>query len=404
MNFIDRRIRPFNRYLSAGRERGLYCFMRGFDSAAGPRVSMDGRELVMLASNNYLGLTTHPAVVEAAAAALRKYGTGAGSVRMIGGTMDLHLRLEERIAALKGSESAMTFTSGYAANVSAISALLLKARDLVIMDERAHARLQDACRLSGLKPVFFAHNDVEDLRRVLSTLSPETGKLVVVDGVYSVDGDIAPLDSIREVCDSHGAALLVDEAHSTGVLGDRGRGTPSHFGLEGKVDLVMGTLSKALASSGGFAAGSRELIEYLRHHSRAFLFSTAMTPPDCAAALAAIDVMLSEPGLTERLARNARRLRDGLSSLGCCVADVPTPIVPLTIGSDFDSYRVALRLQELGVYATPFIFPAVPKGRAALRLTAIAPHSESDIDRALEALASVMPMVREARERAGMTA
>jgi len=401
LSFLEKRIRVFNRYLAAGKAQGLYCFMRDFGGSAGPRVTVAGRELVMLASNNYLGLTTRPEVLEAAAAALKRYGTGAGSVRMIGGTMDLHLRLEERLAALAGAEAAITFTSGYASNISVVSALV-SGRDAVLMDRRAHASLYDACGLAGVKPELFAHNDIEDLRARLAALPADKGRLVIVDGVYSVDGDIAPLDLIKRACDEAGAALLVDEAHATGVLGPGGRGTPAHFGLEGRVDLVMGTLSKALASSGGFAAGSRDLVDYLRHHARAFLFSTALTPPDCAAALTAAEILLREPELPEALRANSARLRAGLRSLGYPATGDPTPIVPLLIGADFDAYRVALRLQELGVYATPFIFPAVEKGRARLRLSVTAAHSPADIDRALDAFAAVRPLVKESLERAGI--
>lgn len=402
MTFIDRRIRAFSRYLAAGRAQGLYCYMRVSTTASGPRVQAGGRELVMLASNNYLGLTTHPDVVRAAAEALKSYGSGAGSVRMLGGTMEPHLLLEARLAEFSGAGAAATFTSGYAANISVVSALVSKARDAIVMDEKAHASLADACRLAGLKPETFLHNDAADLERKLATLPAEKGRLVIVDGVYSVDGDIAPLDQIKKVCAAADAALLVDEAHSIGVLGPGGRGTPAHFGLAGQVDLVMGTLSKALGGAGGFVAGSAEVIDYIRHHARAFLFSTALPPATCAGILAALEVIKKEPERVERLRANIKRLRDGMRAAGYEVSADPTPIVPVIIGSDFDTYRVTLRLDELGVYAAPFIFPAVAKGRACLRLSAIATHSDEDIDRALEALAKTLPMVNEARARAGL--
>lgn len=402
MNFIDKRIRAFSRYLAAGRAQGLYCYMRPSSTASGPRVTVKGRELIMLASNNYLGLSTRREVIDAAVAALFRYGAGAGSVRMLGGTMEPHVQLEEKLAALKGAEAAATFTSGYASNISVVAALISKARDVVIMDERAHASLSDACRLAGLKPEIFAHNDTADLERKLAAVPAEKGRLVIVDGVYSVDGDIAPLDLIKRACDDAGAALLVDEAHSTGVLGPGGRGTPAHFGLEGKVDLVMGTLSKALGGAGGFVAGSRDLIDYLRHHSRAFLFSTALPPATCSGVLAALDILEREPELVEKLRVNTARMRAGLRATGYQASGDPTPIIPVLIGSDFDAFRVTLRLEELGVYAAPFIFPAVEKGRARLRVSVIATHTTQDIDQSLDAFAKVLPMVKEAREKAGL--
>jgi 8-amino-7-oxononanoate synthase len=328
----------------------------------------------MAGSNNYLGLTTHPKVRQAAMDALQHYGTSCTGSRFLNGTLELHLELERRLAQFVGKEAALVFSTGYQTNVGTISALVGRS-DFVITDKEDHASILDGCRLSYGTLRRFPHNDVEALDRLLASLPKETGRLVVVDGVFSMGGDIAPLPDLIAVCQKHGARLMVDDAHSIGVLGD-GRGTAAHFGVTDQVDLIMGTFSKSFASLGGFVAGDAEVMHYVQHHARSLIFSASIPPANTAAALAALEVMIEEPERARRVMAIGERMRQGFRAMGFNVGNSQTPIVPVVIGEDLKTFQAWKMLFEAGVYTNPVISPAVPEGQALLRTSYIATHTD----------------------------
>jgi 8-amino-7-oxononanoate synthase len=342
----------------------------------------------MLGSNNYLGLTSHPRVKEAAVRAVHRYGTGCAGSRLLNGTLGLHEELEAKLAAFVGKPAAVTFSTGFQVNLGTISGLLDRG-DVVYLDKQDHACIIDGARLSFARIRKFAHNDPGELRRLMAAERSARGRLVVVDGVFSMEGDIAPLPEIVKVARDFGAALMVDDAHGLGVLGPRGRGTAEHFGLEDEVHLVMGTFSKSLASIGGFIAAERAVIDHVRHTARSLIFSAALAPAAAAAAGAAIDIIEREPERREQLWRNARFLKDGLTSLGFRTGDSETPVIPIIVGDDSRAFAMTRRLDELGVFVNPVISPATPPGRALLRTSCMATHTEAQLSRALEACARV---------------
>lgn len=355
--------------------------VRVYDPEAGRE-----REFVMFGSNNYLGLATHPKVIEAAVEATRRYGAGSGGASLLCGTSRLHRELEERIAAFEGFEDALVFPSGYAANLGAIAALARKG-ETILFDKLVHASMIDGVRLSEADAHAFRHNGVAHLETLLTQrVRGPGGKLIVVDGVYSMDGDIPPLPQIVELAKRHGARVLVDEAHATGVMGPTGRGTVEHFGLGGKVDLVMGTFSKALGSQGGFLASSREVVNYLRYYSRAYFFSTSPPPAQAAAALAALELIDAERWRLERLWDNVSFLRGKLRDLGFDCLESRSAIVPVVTADELATRRIGKRLHELGVYANPILYPAVPRRKPRIRLSVMSSHTRADLDRAIEAL------------------
>lgn len=368
-------------------ERGVYVWQQVLRSPSADRgrVEVDGdvRSLLLFSSNNYLGLTTHPRVVAAAVDAIGRYGTGAGASPMLSGTLAPQRALERRLAEVKGKEDACLFSSGYATNIGVLTALLRRT-DTVLIDKIAHASLADGARASGAQVRVFKHNSPADLAAKLATAGGN--KLVVVDSVYSMDGDVAPLPELLAVARAHGALLLMDEAHATGVMGRHGLGLSEHFGVCDPNILVVGTLSKALASGGGFFAGPREVVEYVRHYGRSFMFSTAMPPAAPAAALAALEVMLDEPERVATLQANARQLRDGLRERGLDVGPTESPIVPVIVGDQPALVHATRALLDLGVHVNPVLYPAVAREDCRLRLSVIATHTPQDIRDVIDAV------------------
>jgi len=347
------------------------------------------REMIMMASNNYLGLTTHPRVVEAGRRANEKYGAGAGGVPLLAGNLDLHMELEARLARFKGTEDCIVFSSGYSSNVGCISALIRKG-DVALNDRLNHASLIDGCRFSGGELRTFKHNNMESLDRLLTECDGKyLGKLVVVDGVFSMDGDITNLPEVVRISAAHGARVMIDEAHATGVVGRHGRGTPEHFGMEGQIDIVAGTLSKGLGGVGGFVCASREVVNYIRFYARSYMFSTALPPAVTASLIEAINVIEQEPELRERLWKNIRFMHESLKGLGFDIGNTQTAIVPVLIGDDLLLREITKRVHEEGIFANPVYYPAVPKKLSRLRLSIIATHTDEDLDQTVSVLEKV---------------
>jgi 8-amino-7-oxononanoate synthase len=381
--------------LRAAREADLLPYFRILESAAAPVVTMEGAERVMLGSNNYLGLTGDERVKQGARDALERYGTGLTGSRLLNGTIDLHLQLERELAEWMGTEEAIVFTTGHQANVGTLGTLLAPG-DTVIADSADHASILDGCMLSRAKLRPFRHGRLDKLEKMLQRSADDGGGvLVVVDGVFSMEGDVADLPRIVELCKAHGARLMVDEAHAAGVLGARGAGASELYGVEGEVDLRMGTFSKSLASCGGFLAGSHEVIDFLRATSRSFLFTAAAVPASVGAALAALRIIRSDDGppLFARVLENAAYLRAGLRELGLQVLDDSsghvTPIVPAVVGDDWKAVLLWRALYDAGVYVNVALHPAVPPAGALLRTSVMATHDRATLDRALEAFAAV---------------
>ncbi|HID88451.1 MAG TPA: aminotransferase class I/II-fold pyridoxal phosphate-dependent enzyme [Anaerolineae bacterium] len=366
---------------------GLYPYFIPLTDSEGTVAWVGDHRLIMVGSNNYLGLTTHPKVRQAAIDAVHRYGTSCTGSRFLNGTLELHLELERRLAEFVGKEAALVFSTGYQTNVGTISALVGRG-DFAITDKEDHASILDGCRLSFGRMRRFPHNDVEALERVLAGIPEEAGKLVIVDGVFSMSGDIAPLPDLIAVCRKYGARLMVDDAHSVGVLAD-GRGTAAHFGVTDQVDLIMGTFSKSFASLGGFIAGDADVIHYIQHHARSLIFSASIAPANAAAALAALEVMLEEPERSQRVMEIGERMRRGFRELGFDVGNSQTPIVPVIIGEDMTTFQFWRMLFDEGVYTNPIISPAVPEGQALLRTSYMATHTDEQLDFVLEAFAKV---------------
>jgi glycine C-acetyltransferase len=370
------------------RADGLYRTLRVLEGEQKAHARFDGRDVINLSSNNYLGLTTHPKLREAALKAVRELGAGSGSVRTIAGTMELHMELERRVAVFKKTEAAVVFQSGFAANAGTVSAVLGK-DDLILSDELNHASIIDGARLSRATIRVFPHRDVKALEKLLEETADVKHRLVITDGVFSMDGDIAPMREIAALARAHGAIMMVDDAHASGVVGRAGRGTVDHFDLHGQVDIQVGTLSKAVGVLGGYVCGSKSLIEFLYHRARPFLFSTSHPPAVAAACLAAFDVLENEPERIERLWSNTRRLKDGLKRLGFDTGISETPITPIIVGEAELAMKFSDKLFEKGVFAQGIGYPTVAKGRARLRTIVTATHTEEELDRALSILADV---------------
>jgi glycine C-acetyltransferase len=370
-------------------DSGLYNRIRTLSSPQGAWLVVDGKRALNFCSNNYLGLANHPRLVKAAQAAVEKYGVGPGAVRTIAGTMELHLDLERRLADFKGVEAAIAFQSGFNANLATIPALVGKA-DAIFSDELNHASIIDGSRLSGAKIIRFAHANPEDLQRVLAENRASYPRaLVVTDGVFSMDGDIAPLDKIYAVSAQFEAILMVDDAHGEGVLGRGGRGIVDHFGLHGKVDVEIGTLSKAFGVVGGLVAGNALVVEWLRQRGRPFLFSSAMTVPDTAACLAAVDLLEESTELVDKLWENTRYFKAEMKRLGFDTGNSVTPITPVMLGEAPLAQQFSRALFDEGVFAMSIGFPTVPRGKARIRVMISAAHEKEDLDQGLEAFARV---------------
>ena len=375
--------------LDEWRQAGTYQRLRVLSSESAPVARFDGREVINLASNNYLGLTTHPKLREAALEATRRYGVGSGAVRTISGTMSVHMELERRIAEFKHVEACVVFQSGFAANAGTVAAVLTP-EDHIISDELNHASIIDGCRLSKAKIHVFPHKDAGAAGRLLAGLRDQPGrKLLITDGVFSMDGDIAPLPDLVAAAEEYGAIMMIDDAHSSGVLGRNGRGTVDHFGLHGRVHIQVGTLSKAVGVLGGYVCGSRNLIEYLYHRARPFLFSTSHPPAVAASCIAAFEVLEQEPERIRNLWDNTTYFKRGLAFLGYDTGVSETPITPIMVGDAALAHRLSAALFEEGVLATGIGYPTVPAGKARVRTIVTATHTREELDRALEVFGRV---------------
>lgn len=357
-------------------------------SASGPHAKVDGRNVLVLCSNNYLGLANHPKLKQAAITATRKYGAGSGSVRVIAGTMDLHLELEKTLADYRGTESSITFQSGYAANAGTISALVDE-RDVVISDELNHGSIIDGCRLTKAEKRVFKHRDIRDLEKQLEGAKNFRRVLVITDGVFSMDGDIAPLKDIVRLAEDYRAITYVDDAHGDGVLGKNGRGITNHFGVEGRVDVDMGTFSKAFGSVGGYVVGPTVLCKYLQNKVRSYLLSGSHPPAVVGACIAAIKLVKKRPGLVKTLWENTRYFKKGLQELGVDIGNSETPITPIMLGDSSKARKMADELFQLGVFVLPIVYPMVARDKARIRTIVTSAHSKKDLDSALAAFEKV---------------
>jgi glycine C-acetyltransferase len=370
------------------KSQGLYRRLRVLDDEQKAHTSIDHRSVVNLSSNNYLGLTTHPKLRERALEATRTLGVGSGSVRTIAGTMSIHMELERRLAEFKRTEATVVFQSGFAANAGTVSSVLSK-DDFIISDELNHASIIDGARLSRATIKVFPHRDAKAARAIVQDLPRERRRLIISDGVFSMDGDLGALPALCDVADEFGCIMMVDDAHASGVFGTNGRGTIDHFGLHGRVDIQVGTLSKAIGALGGYVAGSRALIEFLYHRARPFLFSTSHPPAVAASCLAAIDVLESEPELIERLWDNTRFFKSGLQSLGFDTGASESPITPVLVGDATLAMKLSDVLFENGVFAQGIGFPTVPRGKARVRTIVTATHTRDELQFALDCFANV---------------
>ncbi len=370
------------------RALGLYPYFRMVSSAQDTEVMIGDKRVLMLGSNSYLGLTNHPRIKEAAKAAVEKYGTGCAGSRFLNGTLDIHLELEAALAKLVNKQAVLLYSTGFQVNLGVISALVGKG-EYVLGDKSNHASIVEGCLLSPGKFLRFPHKDLRALENRLEQLEPEAGKLIVVDGVFSMEGDIIQLPDLCRIANQHRAAIMVDDAHAIGVLGKNGSGTASHFGLTDQVQLIMGTFSKSLASLGGFIGSDAATIDYLKHHSRALIFSASMSPANAAAVLAALQIMVAEPERTAQLWRNTARMKQGLHQLGFDLGDSQTPILPVYCRDLMVAFKVCKRLQEEGVFVNPVVSPAVAPGQELIRISLMATHTDKQIDFALEKLGKV---------------
>ena len=362
---------------------GLYPYFKAISRSEDTVVVIEGKERIMMGSNNYLGLTHHPEVLGAARSALERYGSGCTGSRFLNGTLDLHEQLETELAEFLGKESCLVFSTGYQANLGVISGLVGRG-DVVFLDKLDHASIVDGAKMSHGETTRFNHGDLAGLERKLQRVPEGTGTMLIVDGVYSMEGDVADLPALLRITQKYGAALAVDDAHSIGVLGPKGDGTAAHFGVTEEVDLIVGTFSKSLASIGGFAAGAENIIHYLKHHSRPLIFTAALPPSNTAGVLAALHVMQREPERRDALWANTRRLQDGLRTLGFDIGPTDTPIVPVLIGPLETTFLFWRKLFDAGVFTNPVVPPAVPPSQCRLRTSLMATHTDEQIDRALD--------------------
>jgi len=362
----------------------LYPFFTPIEEAVGNQIKVGGRPMIMVGSNNYLGLAHHPRAKQAAKDAVDRYGVGTCGSRFLTGTLDLHEKLEERLAKFLQREAALTFSTGYQTNLGIISTIAGKG-DHIIIDRMVHASIIDACRLSFATVHKYRHNDMKDLERLLASLAPGAGKLIVVDGVFSMEGDIADLPGIVPLARKFGARILVDDAHGIGVLGPNGRGTPEHFGLESEIDLIMGTFSKTFASIGGVVAGAKPVISYIKHHARPLMFSAAATPASVASVLAILDMLETQPELRARLWAVTERMRTGYQAMGYDTGPSQTPIIPVFVRDDEKCFMLWRLLREEGIFTTPVIYPAIPPGQSLIRTSYGAGHTDEELDAILAA-------------------
>ncbi len=370
------------------RDLGIYPYFRMIASGQDPVVTMNGQRVIMLGSNNYLGLTNHPEIKKAAAEALESYGTGTAGSRFLNGTLEIHVELERRLAEFMNREAALTFSTGFQVNLGVISSLVDR-KDVVILDNLDHACILDGARLSFGRVLKYRHNDMDALEERLRSVEDDRSSLIVVDGVFSMEGDLANLPRIIELKKKFGARLMVDDAHGIGVMGENGRGTTEHFGLEDEADLVMGTFSKSLATVGGFVVGDNQIIDYVKHHARSLIFSAAPPPASVASVIKALEVIEREPERRQKLWENTYYMKREFSTMGFDTGESESPVIPLVVGEDMAAFKMTIRLQEEGVFANPVVSPAVPEGRAMIRTSYMATHSRDHLDRALGAFRKV---------------
>lgn len=367
----------------------IYPYFHCLETRQDTEVIMEGHKVYMLGSNNYLGLTSNPEVMEASIEAVKKYGTGCSGSRFLNGTLDLHLELEKKLANFLGKEACMTFSTGFQSNLGIISAIAGHG-DFIIGDKENHASIYDACRLSYAKLLRYNHSDMEDLERVLQTIPLEAGKLIVTDGVFSMGGDICKLPEIVKLAKKYNARIMIDDAHGLGVIGEGGRGTASHFGLTDEVDILMSTFSKSLASLGGYMCASEEVVNYVKHNSRPFIFSASMPPANIAAASKALDILIREPERPKKLMELADYMRKGLRERGVSIRDSEAPIIPINTYNDYDTFAICKKLFENGVYVNPVISPAVAQGDAIIRTSLMATLTKEQLDNAMDIISETI--------------
>jgi 8-amino-7-oxononanoate synthase len=365
------------------RAQDVYPYFRVIESGQETEVTLNGKRVLMFGSNSYLGLTNHPRIAEAASRAIEKYGSGCAGSRFLNGTLDLHVELERRLAAYTGKEDAILFSTGFQANLGTLSALSGRA-DALLLDEYDHASIIDGSRLSFSRVIKYRHNDMQDLEHRLQLLPDNAFKLIVTDGIFSMEGDIAHLPAITALADKYGAAVMVDDAHALGVIGEKGAGTASHFKLTNETDLIMGTFSKSLASLGGFVAGDREVIDYLKHKARALIFSASMTPASTASVIAALDIIEEEPQRINKLWSNTNYMMELLQEQGFDTGETQSPIIPVRIGDNHKTFLFTKALQDKGIFVNPVVSPAVPSESSLIRLSLMATHSFSQIEEAVD--------------------
>jgi len=370
------------------RQLGVYPYFRMIASGQDPVVQMNGQRVIMLGSNNYLGLTSHPEVKEAAARALASYGTGTAGSRFLNGTLEIHVELEEKLAEFMGREAALTFSTGFQVNLGVISSLIDR-KDVVILDNLDHACILDGARLSFGRVLKYAHNDMEALEERLRSVEADRSAMIVVDGVFSMEGDSADLPRIVELKKKFGARLMVDDAHGIGVMGEGGRGTAKHFGLDSEADLVMGTFSKSLAAVGGFVVGERQVIDFIKHKARSLMFSAAPPPASVATVIKALEIIDREPERRQRLWDHTDYMKREFTTMGYDTGQSASPVVPLVVGENVTAFKMTFRLQQEGVFVNPVVSPAVPEGRALLRTSYMATHTRDQLDRTLEVIRTV---------------
>jgi 8-amino-7-oxononanoate synthase len=362
---------------------GIYPYFTPIQEAKGNSVIVDGKEMLMVGSNNYLGLLDHPEVMKAAQDAVEKYGVATCGSRFLNGTLDIHLELEERLAKFTGKEAALAFSTGFQANQGIISTLVGK-EDAVITDKMVHASIVDASRLSRGLVYSYKHNDMADLEKQLASLDDDTGRLIVVDGVYSMEGDLTDLPGVVELAKKYNSKVMVDDAHGIGVMGKNGKGTCEHFGVEDDIDLVMGTFSKSFASLGGFVAGEKKVISYIKHFARSMIFSASITPASVATVLATLAIIQNEPERREKLWSITKKMRTGFQAMGYNTGPTETPIIPLIIGTDELAFMLWRLVRDEGLFTNPVVYPAVPKGQALIRTSYSATHSDEQLERVLK--------------------
>lgn len=370
------------------KEAGIYPYFHYLESGQDTVVNMEGHRVIMIGSNNYMGLTNHPEVVEAGLEAYRKYGSGCSGSRFLNGTLDLHLTLEKELAEFLHKEAVMTFSTGFMSNLGIISTIAGR-NDVILCDKENHASIYDGCRLSYAKMLRYEHSDMADLERLLKTIPSDKGILIVTDGVFSMGGDLCKLPEIVELAKKYGARIMIDDAHGLGVFGEHGRGTAEHFGLEDEVDIIMGTFSKSLASLGGFMAGKAEVVDYVRHTSRPFIFAASPTPANTASALAALRIIKREPERVKNLQHIADYMREALRKRNIPIRDSVAPIIPIETYDDYRTFLACKTLFDKGVYVNPVVSPAVAAGDAIIRTSYTATHTEEQMDEAADIIKEV---------------